>query len=44
MKPKQNSKFKIQNYFALGILISPPAGGFLILHFAFLIGLSRRDG
>jgi len=43
MKPTQNSKFKIQNYFVGGIVDSSPAAGFLILNFAFLIDLARRN-
>jgi hypothetical protein len=44
MKPIQNSKFKRQNYSALGGFDFPPARGFLILHFAFLIDLAGRNG
>jgi hypothetical protein len=43
MKPIQNSKFKIQDYFAFGILNYSPAGSFLVFHFAFLTGLAGRQ-
>ena len=43
MKPMQNLKFKIQNYFVCGIVDSSPAAGFLILNFAFLIHMARRS-
>jgi hypothetical protein len=42
MRLIKNAKCKMQNYSALGVFDFPPAAGFLILHFAFLIDGSRR--
>jgi len=44
MKPMQNAKCKMQNYFVGGLVDSSPAAEFLILHFAFLIAMARRNG
>ena len=44
MKPIQNAKCKMQNYFVGGIIDSSPASGFLFFHFAFLIDVARRNG
>jgi hypothetical protein len=44
MMPNPNSKFTMPNHFAMGNFGSSPAGGLLILHFTFLMGLARRGG
>jgi hypothetical protein len=44
MRSIKNAKCKMQNSFVGGIVDSSPAARFLILHFAFLIDMARRNG